>query len=401
MVDERRGEAVALVDELLEDRLPLARETRSARQPRPRARRRERLSSVSSRRATILLGRWAPRRGNGTRSCPATLSDRSTTRCGRASPRCRTSAGRLRRSRRSFGLRMPRRERTSARGSSGPRGGGTRPARAPHALDGARPRPPHERLRRERACWTRGERLRELGLTPTLFCGGGWYTDVEVAEACAELGYVDCTLRARRPPYLPAGERWASLAAPAVVELPSGRMLGAMPTTHSLGDLARALARRELPPVVHVYFHDTDLLDRRRRTLLSVVLRLLARRARRLRPRHAQLPGCCRTPLASRGTTWLGSNIHGMSGKVAPPAEMSRPATQAADERSRRSRLTPLRALARADPLRRTPRSFGRGARRPGRRRARARDLPRARPPAGRHRRRRRPLEPALARGPG
>jgi len=124
-----------------------------------------------------------------------------------------------------------------------------------------------------------GRVLREYGLKPTLFCGGGWYTDVEVAEACAELGYVDCTLRARRPPYLPAGERWATLAAPAVVELPSGRTLGAMPTTHSLGDLARSLARRELPPVAHVYFHDTDLLDRRRRTLLSVVLRLLARRA--------------------------------------------------------------------------------------------------------------------------
>jgi hypothetical protein len=116
-------------------------------------------------------------------------------------------------------------------------------------------------------------------LEPTLFCGGGWYTDVEVAEACAELGYVDCTLRAQRPPYLSAGERWASLAAPANVELPSGRTLGAIPTTHSLGDLARSLARRELPAVVHVYFHDTDLLDRRRRTLLSVVLRLLARRA--------------------------------------------------------------------------------------------------------------------------
>jgi hypothetical protein len=116
-------------------------------------------------------------------------------------------------------------------------------------------------------------------LAPTLFCGGGWYTDVEVAEACAELGYVDCTLRAHRPPYLPVGERWATLAAPAVVELPSGRALRAIPTTHSLGDLARSLARRELPPIVHVYFHDTDLLDRRRRTLLSVVLRLLARRA--------------------------------------------------------------------------------------------------------------------------
>lgn len=124
-----------------------------------------------------------------------------------------------------------------------------------------------------------GRALLGHGLAPTLFCGGGWYTDVEVAEACAELGYVDCTLRARRPPYLPAGERWATLAAPAVVELPSGSTLGAIPTTHSLGDLARSLARRELPPVVHVYFHDTDLLDRRRRTLLSVVLRLLARRA--------------------------------------------------------------------------------------------------------------------------
>ena len=124
-----------------------------------------------------------------------------------------------------------------------------------------------------------GRILRGHGLAPTLFCGGGWYTDVEVAEACAELGYVDCTLRAHRPPYLPVGERWATLAAPAVVELPSGRALRAIPTTHSLGDLARSLARRELPPLVHVYFHDTDLLDRRRRTLLSVVLRLLARRA--------------------------------------------------------------------------------------------------------------------------
>ena len=121
--------------------------------------------------------------------------------------------------------------------------------------------------------------MREHGLKPTLFCGGGWYTDVEVAEACAELGYVDCTLRARRPPYLSAGERWATLSTAANVELPSGRALGAIPTTHSLGDLARSLARRELPPVVHVYFHDTDLLDRRRRTLLGVVLRLLARRA--------------------------------------------------------------------------------------------------------------------------
>jgi hypothetical protein len=125
-----------------------------------------------------------------------------------------------------------------------------------------------------------GERLRRDGLAPTLFCGGGWYTDLEVAEACAELGYVDCTPRTSRPPYLSAGERWASLREPARIELPSGRELRAIPTTHSLGELARALGRRALPPLVHVYFHDTDLLDRRRRLLVGVGLRVLARRAR-------------------------------------------------------------------------------------------------------------------------
>jgi hypothetical protein len=125
-----------------------------------------------------------------------------------------------------------------------------------------------------------GRRLREVGLTPTLFCGGGWYTDAGVAEACAELGYVDCTPRASRPPYLGKGERWASLASPASIQLPSGRVLRSIPTTHSLGDLARALSRHApLPAVTHVYFHDTDLLDRRRRALVRVLLPLLARRA--------------------------------------------------------------------------------------------------------------------------
>ena len=103
---------------------------------------------------------------------------------------------------------------------------------------------------------------------------------MEVAEACAELGYVDCTPRAQRPPYLSEGESWASLAAPTTVALPSGRSLRAIPTTHSLGALARALPRRALPRVVHVYFHDTDLMDARRRLLLRIVLPLLARRAR-------------------------------------------------------------------------------------------------------------------------
>jgi hypothetical protein len=123
-----------------------------------------------------------------------------------------------------------------------------------------------------------GALLRDVA--PTLFCGGGWYMDPDVAEACAELGYVDCTPRASRPPYLPEGERWASLQTPAHIVLPSGRVLRAIPTTHSLGDLARAIARRSLPHLVHLYFHDTDLLDRRRRAMVRVLLPLLARRAR-------------------------------------------------------------------------------------------------------------------------
>ena len=127
------------------------------------------------------------------------------------------------------------------------------------------------RVRREGA-W-----LRERGLAPTLFCGGGWYTDRDVAEACAALGYVDCTPRTTRPGYLFGEAAWAQLAAPALVEL-DGATLPVVPTTHGAGDLARAVARPGLPDRVHAYFHDTDLLDSRRRTLIVLGLRLLGRR---------------------------------------------------------------------------------------------------------------------------
>jgi hypothetical protein len=137
-----------------------------------------------------------------------------------------------------------------------------------------------ERVRAE------GERLRSLGLRPRLFCGGGWYTDASVAEACAALGYVDCTPRSERPTYLDGGAAWAELDAPALVRLPSGLTLTALPTTQSLGSLARALWTRRGPPepVVHLYFHDTDLLDRTRRLLLPSLLRVLARRRRAVSP---------------------------------------------------------------------------------------------------------------------
>src|SRR5262249_32558573 len=75
-----------------------------------------------------------------------------------------------------------------------------------------------------------GDRLRALGLAPTLFCGGGWYSDLGVAEACAELGYADCTATAYRPTYLPPGAPRLGLATPARILLPSGRRLLAIPS---------------------------------------------------------------------------------------------------------------------------------------------------------------------------
>jgi hypothetical protein len=129
-----------------------------------------------------------------------------------------------------------------------------------------------ERVRRE------GVWLREHGLEPSLFCGGGWYTDASVAEACAALGYVDVTPRMTRPPYLPEGAAWAELDGPARIDL-GGSKLAAVPTTHGAGDLVRALVRpRALPNRVHAYFHDTDLVDPRRRRLIALGLALLGRR---------------------------------------------------------------------------------------------------------------------------
>lgn len=133
-----------------------------------------------------------------------------------------------------------------------------------------------ERVRRE------GEWLRSRGLEPTFFCGGAWYLDADVAEAVAQLGYGDCTATAFRPQYLPAGVPRADLTFPAWLRLPSGRRLFELPTTHSLGMLARSALRpgafRER--VVHAYFHDTDLIDPRRRASLVAALTVLSYRRR-------------------------------------------------------------------------------------------------------------------------
>jgi hypothetical protein len=125
-----------------------------------------------------------------------------------------------------------------------------------------------------------GQWLREAGLETSIFCGGGWYFDAGVAQAAARLGYVDCTGTTFRPAYLDESAPRLSADRPCLLELPDGERLLELPTTHSLGMLVRAVLRpRRLDqPLVHVYFHDTELLDRRRAAALRVGLSLLARR---------------------------------------------------------------------------------------------------------------------------
>ena len=101
---------------------------------------------------------------------------------------------------------------------------------------------------REEVAW-----MREHGLEPQFFCGGGWYSDADVEAALRELGLIDCTPRTGAP-------------AP-----------GVLPTTHSLGALARGVIG-PLPRYVHAYFHDFDLLDGRRRRALVLALGVLSRR---------------------------------------------------------------------------------------------------------------------------
>ena len=109
---------------------------------------------------------------------------------------------------------------------------------------------PAARVRRDHA-W-----LVEHGFEPRWFCGGGWYTDDAVRAAVQELGMVDCTERGGVPHD------------------------GVLPTTHSLGQLARVVLLPGLPAYVHAYFHDYDLLDTRRRTALIASLRVLGMRRR-------------------------------------------------------------------------------------------------------------------------
>jgi hypothetical protein len=166
-------------------------------------------------------------------------------------------------------------ERARAAADLGPLGQHTHFVSPEHARP-ATAGPEHaERVRREAEWMAAG------GLAATLFCAGGWYMDAAVAEAVAEAAYADCSATAFRPGYLDDGAPRASAASPVRIALPSGARLLELPSTHSLGMASRAALRPAGGDgVIHVYFHDTDLLSARRRAALAATLALLGRRCR-------------------------------------------------------------------------------------------------------------------------
>jgi hypothetical protein len=138
-------------------------------------------------------------------------------------------------------------------------------------------------LVREQAAW-----LRSAGLQAELFCGGGWYFDESVGEVLAELGYADCTATAFHPGYLASDAARLQLDEPAWLELASGQRLLELPTTHSIGMLVRGMLAPDRRQVLHAYFHDTDLLDRRRSAALRIGLAVLGLRRKRTDLRQLQ-----------------------------------------------------------------------------------------------------------------
>ena len=168
--------------------------------------------------------------------------------------------------------------------------GGPSQARPPHAVDAAA-------VVRDEIEW-----LRARGLEPRWFCGGGWYVDEPLAEALAAAGYVDCSATTFSQSYLDGSAPRLQLPGPRRLRLPSGATLLELPATHSLGMLARGFLR--LRGLVHLHFHDWELVDRRRSAALQAALRLL-----RLRRRPLAIDALTELAANAPETGWPGGTI--------------------------------------------------------------------------------------------
>jgi hypothetical protein len=147
-------------------------------------------------------------------------------------------------------------------------------------VEGARPPAPDRAPEQVRV---EAEWLRERDVVPRFWCGGGWYLTPSIASVLCDFGYIDCSATAFPLDYLPSGAPHLRVDAPCTLVLADGRTLLELPATHTLGMAARLLASPAAirGRIVHVYFHDWDLMERRRALTLRAVLTLLGRRCRR------------------------------------------------------------------------------------------------------------------------
>ena len=388
--DESPRERVALLDVLLEDLLPLDPESDEPRQRGGRG-------DEEERRAWYALRDARPRRRNGTQWSRATSNDRSTTRSGRRSPTLQRRrpggfavAALMRPPDAEAGehdeeLWLARAREAAGRGPLGHHTHFTSPTHArPTGGDtGAR-------VRREG-----GLARATAASAPTLFCGGGWYTDRDVAR-----GLRGARLRRLHPAGDPA-RRTCSAARPGRSSRRRRASTldgGALPrrADDARRRRPRAVGRRGpgSPTRVHAYFHDTDLLDGRRRAL--IVLGAAAPRPppARDRSRRGSAGSCATAPVrrldgrrARRARRQPGVESR-RAERGAHDSRSARPRRLAADPTPadvRRSRVYLLSRGPLSSALRRRVSVAALVAAR--RRRARARPLRRARPPRPRLRR--------------
>ena len=275
-----------------------------------------------------------------------------------------------------------------------PRGRRPRAARPPHALHEPDPRTPDRRRHRAHGCGARARGCATAGWRRRSSAAAAG-TPIATSPRHARSSGTSTARRGRPGPATCSATR-------------RGRSSRRLPSSTSTASRCRSCRRPTAratsrgrwrgpgcPDRVHAYFHDTDLLDSRRRTL--IVLGAAAPR-----PPPARRPISTRSgPSSARPTpsvAWTdvarGEARRKPRRRLHPCRPRRQRSRRARDEAScGRRRRRP--ALARLPPL---PRARGRrppagaerrGARRRRRRRARARPLRRARPPRGRLRRHR------------
>ena len=386
----------------------VSRSRASTSEPRQRPRRRPRQRQPST--VSSLRRRWAPRRGNGTRSSPATSSDRSTTASGRASPRSRSARPG------GFAIAALMRPPDPAHGEDeaivARAGAARRPPAGPLGHHTHWTAPDHARPTRQailaRACASEGRvaaRARARSRRSSAAAAGTRTPRSQRRAPSSATSTAPPT--AYRPPYLAPGGAAARARRARARRAPLGRAAARAPVDalarrcSPAGAAAGGLARA----VVHV------LLPRHRsprpppRVRFCALVSACSRAGARVLDLDAL--AAARSPLrrASRGTTWRGLSFHDMSGQA-----------RAADGDARVRRRRPTRGGSWRADVRRRPRLYllsrgPIGRARPALAsvaalvaldvaRARARDLRRARRARSSSTGSRRPLEPALATRP-